>query len=173
MTYNDLLTPDRRTVWRHLRSLRHDPPGYAGCGVRRTVFASALEQAEELFTAGATIGHASQPILSFYGISQAGRAIAAASRSATGNGWRLTGHGIKVRNLAQNAPLAELIVADDGTGSFTQLASSLHSGSLPTALRWENSGRRSQTCGARQSPPRAWSTRMCSAWKTSVPAAAW
>lgn len=34
----------------------------------------------------------------FYGLSQAGRAIAAASSALTGDGWRLSGHGIKIGN---------------------------------------------------------------------------
>jgi YaaC-like protein len=131
LRWKDLYNPRRDLVWRHLRSLRHDPPGYAASGERRRVFASALEQAEELFTAGADIPYASRPILLFYGLSQAGRAIAAASTSATGNDWRLIGHGITVRNLGQGAPLAELMAIDAGIGSFTQLAPLLRSGSLP------------------------------------------
>ena len=132
MTWNDLANPSRQTVWQHIRSLRHQPPGFASGGHRRKVFGSALEQAEELFRAAEVTGYASQPILLFYGLSQAGRAIAAASTSATGNDWRLAGHGIKVRNLAQGTPLSEIVVSDDGSGSFTQLAPLLGSGSLPT-----------------------------------------
>jgi hypothetical protein len=80
------------------------------------------------------VGSASQPLLAFYGLSQAGRAVAAASTAAGGEDWRLRGHGITVSNLDARPNLAELIVKDKtdrrGTGSFTQLASLLRSGTL-------------------------------------------
>jgi hypothetical protein len=78
-----------------------------------------------------SVDHASQPILLFYGLSQAGRAIAACSTTAGKNDWRLSGHGIDVPDLDQRPPLPDLAIADDGKGSFTQLAPLLHSGSLP------------------------------------------
>jgi YaaC-like Protein len=129
-SWADLGLSSREMIWRDLRALRAQPPGQASSGQRHKVFASALQQAEELFTAAAAIGPSSQPILLFYGLSQAGRAIAAASKSASGTNWRLTGHGIKVRNL-QHPVLHEIAVADQGTGSFTQLGPLLRSGSLP------------------------------------------
>jgi hypothetical protein len=84
-----------------------------------------------LFTAAETVGYASRPILLFYGLSQAGRAIAAASTAADNNNFRLTSHGIKAPSLNQRPPLHELTVIDEGTGSFTQLAPLLRSGTLP------------------------------------------
>jgi hypothetical protein len=56
------------------------------------VFVSALEQAEELMRAAANVGPAASPLLFFYGVSQAGRAIAAARLD---DPWRLSGHGLK------------------------------------------------------------------------------
>ncbi len=123
--------PSRATIWRHIRALRYQPPGRAYRGDRKHVFCSALEQAEQLFTAAETIGYASRPIQLFYGLSQAGRAIAAASTAADNNNFRLTGHGIKAPSLNQRPPLHELTVIDEGTGSFTQLAPMLRSGTLP------------------------------------------
>jgi hypothetical protein len=84
-----------------------------------------------LFTAAETVGYASRPIMLFYGLSQAGRAIAAASTAADNNNFRLVGHGIKAPSLNQRPPLHELTVIDEGTGSFTQLAPLLRSGTLP------------------------------------------
>ena len=84
-----------------------------------------------MFTAAEEIGYASRPILLFYGLSQAGRAIAAASAKADNNNFKLTGHGITTPNLDQRPALHELIVIDHGAGSFTQLAPLLQSGSLP------------------------------------------
>jgi hypothetical protein len=104
------------------------------CGPRRTQtrLRGALEQSQQLFAAAASVDYASRPILVFYGLSHAGRAIAACSKKAGNNGWRLAGHGIDVPDLGQRPQLPDLAVADNGMGSFTQLAPLLHSGSLPT-----------------------------------------
>jgi YaaC-like protein len=123
--------PSRDAVWRDVRALRHQPPGLAARGDRRRVFGAALEQAEQLFTTAASAGHASRPISLFYGLSQAGRAIAAASTLAIGADWKLRGHGIEAANLDQRPDLPLLTVGDQGTGSFTQLAPLLKSGTLP------------------------------------------
>jgi YaaC-like protein len=121
--------PTRLTVWRHIRALRYGPPGRAGSGQRRRIFGSALEQAEQLFTAADGVDYASRPILLFYGLSQAGSAIAAASTLAGGSDYRLRGHGITTQNLDYRE-LHRITVIDDGVGSFTQLAPLLRSGSL-------------------------------------------
>lgn len=123
--------PSRQAVWREIRALRSGPPGRAGRGDRKRVFGSALEQAEQLFTAAGSAGYASRPILLFYGLSQAGRAIAAASTAADNNSYKLSGHGIKALDLDQRPPLPALTVKDDGAGSFTHLAQLLGSVSLP------------------------------------------
>jgi hypothetical protein len=129
-TLADLASPSREAVWRHLRALRHEPPGRARRGARQKVFGAALEQAQQLFAA-AVIDYASRPILVFYGLSQAGRAIAACATAGGMNDWQLKGHGIEVSNLDQKPGLPDLIVGNDRKGSFTQLAPLLHSGSLP------------------------------------------
>ena len=123
--------PSRQAIWRQIRALRSRPAGRAGRGDRKRVFGSALEQAEQLFAAAESAGYATRPILLFYGLSQAGRAIAAASTAADNNSYRLSGHGIKALDLDQRPPLHALTVKDDGTGSFTRLAQLLGSVSLP------------------------------------------
>jgi YaaC-like Protein len=133
-TWDDLLGQRSDRLWRHIRALRHRPPGHAGRGNRRKVFSAALEQAEQLFAAAAAVDYAARPILLFYGLSQAGRAIAAAATAAEPDSWKLTGHGVTVRNLAQSPPLHQLAVQDAGLGSFTQLATLLSSGSLPQGV---------------------------------------
>ncbi|MFC4088598.1 YaaC family protein [Micromonospora sp. GCM10011541] len=77
---------DERAVWSDLRATRHAPPGGAGANPeRRSTYVAALQQAEELFRATETSGPASSPLLLFYGLSQAGRALtAAATVSRTG-----------------------------------------------------------------------------------------
>jgi hypothetical protein len=81
-----------QTCWQMLRALRADPPGYAK-DKRRETFALALEQSEQLFSAAATVGPSTRPILIFYGLSQAGRALVAA-REEHNDRWKLSGHGI-------------------------------------------------------------------------------
>jgi hypothetical protein len=95
-----------------------------------------LEQAEQLFAAAQAVGYASRPILLFYGLSQAGRAIAAASTAADHDHFKLSGHGIKARDL-DNEELHKITVVDNALGkdkdkgSFVQLAPLLRSGTLP------------------------------------------
>jgi hypothetical protein len=74
-----------------------------------------MEQAEQMFRAAAMVGHATRPLLVFYGLSQAGRAIAAAASNAEGDRWRLAGHGIVSRNL--DGPLAKITIRCDAAGS--------------------------------------------------------
>ena len=129
-TLKDLASPSREMVWRHLRALRHQPPGSAREEDRARVFGAALEQSQQLFAAAASVDYASRPILVFYGVSQAGRAIAACSTAAK-DGWQLKGHGIGVPKLDKRPELPGLTIRDNGNGSFTQLAPLLNSGSLP------------------------------------------
>ena len=63
-------------AWGRLRATRWDPPGAASeNGERRRTYVFGLEQAEQMFRAGASVGPATRPLLVFYGLSQAGRAI--------------------------------------------------------------------------------------------------
>ncbi|WP_218190860.1 YaaC family protein, partial [Pseudomonas sp. SID14000] len=86
--------------------MRADPPGAAGKnGARKETFCAALEQAEQLFTAAKVTDAMVRPLLVYYGLNQAGRAIAAAASSvpdrdqqpgARAEPWKLTGHGLKI-----------------------------------------------------------------------------
>jgi YaaC-like Protein len=68
--------------------------------VRRHVFTAALEQGQQFMEAAAVTGYATRPVLAFYGLSQLGRSIAAASwhlrdtGPASSEAWRPSGHGI-------------------------------------------------------------------------------
>jgi len=96
---------EERDIWSDLRSTRYSPPDEAGNDdERRATYVSALQQAEELFRAARSVGPASRPLLLFYGMSQAGRAIAAASVRVQSSDWTLSGHGIKARNLTAQLP---------------------------------------------------------------------
>jgi hypothetical protein len=75
------------TAVRDLRALRYDPPGYAKQGARRTTFQSALEQCEQFHAAAHGAGYATRPVQLFYALSQAGRAIVAASPRLGNQAW--------------------------------------------------------------------------------------
>lgn len=89
--------------WRTIRTLRSEPPTAIASVLsseRKVVFQTSLEQAQQQFTAAAAVGYESRPLNVFYGLSQAGRAIAAASPKLAATGgthskWRANGHGIK------------------------------------------------------------------------------
>ena len=123
--------PSTRT-WEAVRSLRANPPSHASDKNRRATFTSALEQAEQLFLAAESVGLATRPLLIFYGLSQAGRAIAAAHADTS---WKLTGHGIG--NGATDTPggLAGLTVVPRTNGSFARIRELVGSSSLPSTTR--------------------------------------
>ncbi|MGO4651134.1 YaaC family protein [Arthrobacter sp. 2RAF22] len=116
-----------KETWQRVRALRSQEIGKAAGGARRSTFNAALEQAEQLFTAAATVGTATQPILLFYGLNQLGRAIAAASTQVANSEYRLTGHGIKDNKLqdAANHGLAQLEVRGLDSGAFPTVAQAL------------------------------------------------
>ena len=79
-----------------VQALRADPPGLARGGGRRTrVFGAAIQQFSELLAAANAAGPASSPILLFYALSQAGRAVAA-SHQPGGGRWEFSSHGLKI-----------------------------------------------------------------------------
>jgi hypothetical protein len=92
---------------------------------------AALEQAEQLLRAAGSVGPASSPLLLFYGLSQAGRAIAAAAKDLKGPDWLLDGHGINVTpGILKSADLAGITTvtdAPDRKGSFARLSELLGS----------------------------------------------
>ena len=132
-------------TWARLRATRSNPPPAAAVTPkRRETYVFALEQAEQMFHAASTVGPATRPLLIFYGLNQAGRAIAAAAATVDElNGWRLSGHGIKARELA--SPLPDVEVHSDGSakGSFVRLSQILGSplwdktASVPLNQLWD------------------------------------
>jgi hypothetical protein len=104
---------------------------------RRAVFAAALEQAEQLLTAAQSVGHASRPLLLFYGLSQAGRAIAAARLA---DNWKPKSHGI-TGDKDKPVPLAERECWATNSGSFVLMARTVGQsakalGTFPVAAAW-------------------------------------
>lgn len=86
-------------AWDALRASRWKPPGAAiRPADRKLTYQTALEQSEELFAAARQVSPKARPVLVFYGLSQAGRAIAAAACKAYKHDWKLDGHGIQAIN---------------------------------------------------------------------------
>jgi hypothetical protein len=125
-------------AWQRIRVLRARPPARVE-GERAGVFVSALEQAEQLMHAAAEVGPAASPLLLFYAISQAGRAIAAAQLN---DPWRLSGHGLKAPGAADpSTGLLRRVVKPDGAQaskvrrqSFAGVAEATGSGQLTSDL---------------------------------------
>lgn len=87
----------RRAPLRFVRSAR---PPLAERGGRRRTFSAALEQAEQLWGASEDVDSVASPLLLFYGLAQAGRAICAAGVRHDHN-WRpKAGHGLQFRASA-------------------------------------------------------------------------
>lgn len=119
---------------RRIQALRADPPGLAGSGARRRVFSAALEQWDALLKASGEIVPAAAPILLFYGLSQAGRAVCAARVSA--QPWTSHGHGLSVGDPPGDLGTS-LVRPDGGTNaSFAMFCRAVGSASLsePTTL---------------------------------------
>lgn len=133
-TWADMESTPREVSWRAIRSLRAAPPGRATVN-RHPTFTTALEQAQQLFTAASGIEPAARPIALFYGLSQAGRALVAAR---AGNPWTFRGHGIgEARTNTPGATVADLRIEShkSGNGAFNLVARALRSSSLPGPTR--------------------------------------
>jgi hypothetical protein len=176
-------------AWRYLRGMRADPPPAAASNKdRRATFTAALEQAEQLFDAAGRAGVMTKPLQLFYGLSQGGRAIAAAAPNVPdrqqvkpAEPWKLSGHGIAIPGMEQaidasKGKLAALPVADKGLGAFTQMAAILNCGSLidrkqdgSPAVQRGRPGRSGGLCqrvlASRWTPQ--WSS-LCLVWTTMI-----
>ncbi len=115
--------------------MRATPPSHMP-NSRRELFSSALEQAEQQFRAAESIGIESRPLNIYYGLAQAGRAIAAAhTPDGTGVSPEVLGHGLSVPGLSTSKPSDDILclrVRGDGRtdSSFGRMASLLDSNPL-------------------------------------------
>jgi hypothetical protein len=119
----------KRWAWQRLRLLRAEPPGLAeNSKPRSRVFTAALEQAEALTRAAETVGPAAQPLLLFYAISQAARAVTAAH---VREHWELSGHGLLWLGDSGSKALDRLVRPDPADASaFQRLADGVYSDGL-------------------------------------------
>ncbi len=124
-------------LWRGaLRSLRSQRPPLAARGARASTFGAALEQAEQLWSASSQVGPAASPILLFYGLNQAGRAICAGR--FRGASWRPPeSHGLSFTVTSPREDrvlsLTDVEVSPDGRGLVQHVAASLDSPVLATS----------------------------------------
>src|SRR6266536_1053113 len=134
-TWGDIATisvSKRDESWRTLRRMRSSPPGAAGVDeARAATFQAALEQSEQLFRAAEAVGPEVRPMLVFYGLSQAGRAIAAASPRLSDKEWRLTGHGVSVKETRDQVNIGKVAIEAHKGGSPQAVAAALGSRFLP------------------------------------------
>lgn len=113
-----------------MRKKRAMPPVPVGDPDRAATFKAALEQAEQQLRAADRIDFDSRALNLFYGLSQAGRAVAAAVPSLSDSQWRLQGHGLKVPALdSASGEIRDLKLATTGNenSSFRRLSSVLRS----------------------------------------------
>jgi hypothetical protein len=121
-------------AWRRLRAMRHQPPAHASRGQRRKVFAAAMKQCEQLLRAADAAGYEVKPLMLYYGLNQAGRAMLAAGADR-GQRWEFSAHGLTCPNLDQSSRLTDLTVVDQGrVGGFQAIAALLSSPTLPESL---------------------------------------
>ncbi|WP_331724920.1 YaaC family protein (plasmid) [Streptomyces sp. NBC_00111] len=119
---------DPLEAWERLRASRSSRPGRASGGARAKTYATALEQAQQMFKAAEVVGPQTRPLLVFYGLSQAGRAIAAAAVDLKGEDWNLTSHGIHASGYHLDFADIEIRTDPAGTaGSFVRLSKLLRS----------------------------------------------
>lgn len=108
--------------WRAIRTIRAEPHEslervLRSGSARRREFHMALEQAQQQFAAAERIGYESRPLNLFYGLSQAGRAIAAGSNrlgQGTDQDWDASGHGLKYDTRQAGDVRSTLIRQDSG-----------------------------------------------------------
>ncbi len=117
----------RQESWRLIRAWRSRDLVADG---DRDLLVSALDQAEDLFRTAAVAEYSTRALPLFYGLSQAGRAVAVAAE----DGMRLRGHGIHAdfANASGGSDLFATTVTANGKqgASFTELSRLLGSAQM-------------------------------------------
>ncbi|MDQ0662545.1 hypothetical protein QFZ35_001043 [Arthrobacter ulcerisalmonis] len=138
--YFELESDSPEESWRRIRALRSGPPPGMPSS-RQTLFTSSLEQAQQQFEAAARVGFESRALNLYYGLSQAGRAVAAAlTPSNIGKSPEVSGHGLRITNFqsAKAKSFWEIEIRAEGNDdtSYGRLASLLNSArlSVPVTL---------------------------------------
>jgi hypothetical protein len=111
---------DEAMTWFRLherRSSLHERSKLGATSGRRQTFAAAMTQFEEQFTAAKAVTAATRPLNLYYGLAQAGMAIAAAHAP---DPWTFSRHGLRLGD--RNPELADMLVGPEGEGGFQKVA---------------------------------------------------
>jgi hypothetical protein len=107
-------------IWFRLRERRAtllDRSRLGETSPRRQTFAAAMAQFEEQMTAARIVSPATRPLNLYYGLAQAGMAIAAAHAP---DPWSFASHGLKLLDTTPELP--EIEVRPEGEGGFQRVA---------------------------------------------------
>lgn len=123
------MVDEERLIWFGLRGRRavlRDRSKLNETAARQQTFAAAMGQFEEQFTAAKMVTEATRPLNLYYGLAQAGMAIAAAHAD---DPWSFSRHGLHLTNWG--GELADMILAPEGDGGFQKVATATGSQLLP------------------------------------------
>ena len=113
--------PDDETLtWFRICERRYSLRGRSkltDTAAREQTFDAAMVQFEEMFKAAMTVTEFTRPVQLYYGLAQAGMAIAAAYSP---DPWSFSSHGLKLNN--RNSPLAAMTIVPDSDGGFQKVA---------------------------------------------------
>jgi len=115
-----MVLDDASMTWFRLRERRssvHTRSRLNDTNARKQTFAAAMAQFEEQFTAAKVVTAATRPLNLYYGLAQAGMAIAAAHSP---DPWSFSRHGLRLGD--RNVELAEMMVGPEGDGAFQKVA---------------------------------------------------
>lgn len=119
---------DKRTGLASLRSKRSST---VQKGLRRDVYTTSLAQSEAMWAAASTTPTLASPILRYYSLLQAGRAVSASSPLDNSEWQSKGGHGLELIVPAglkpQTSSLAKVMVKTQGDGAAQKLAQALGS----------------------------------------------
>ncbi|MFD9206803.1 YaaC family protein [Streptomyces sioyaensis] len=119
---------NRNDSWRLLRGARSRPVGMAGREPKRgRTFQAALEQSEQFLRSAEGAGPETRPLHIFYGLSQAGRAIAAASSRLNDFEYRPVGHGMRTQDTRDQTDLWRVAIEVTKSGTPQVVAKALDS----------------------------------------------
>src|SRR5258705_6338881 len=107
---------DEAMTWFRLherRSSLHERSKLDDTNARKQPFAAAMTQFDEQFTAAKTVTAETGPMNLYYGLAQAGMAIAAAHAP---DPWSFSRHGLLLGD--RNPELADMLVGPEGQGGF-------------------------------------------------------
>jgi YaaC-like Protein len=119
---------DLSMTWFNLRERRSSLAArskLAETAARRQTFAAAMTQFEEQMTAAKVVTPATRPLNLYYGLAQAGMAIAAAHAP---DPWSFSRHGLKLGDT--NADLTDIQVTPEGEGAFQRVAAATGSSTI-------------------------------------------